>query len=702
MATSLRDFPPPSEYAKMLSTAKGIRLAFNDPILKSARVELDSHQLPRVRSGAFAVVYKMNLPDGRSQALRLFLKDGGDRRERYALICEHLSAASLSCLVPFAYHEEAFRAADGKRYPMMTMDWVDGETLFDWLRGRVAAADKIAIRVLASKWQGVVSDLRRAEIAHGDLQHANVMVTQDGELKLVDYDGMCVPKLVGRRNLEIGVDPYQHPGRDANTLLSLSLDNFPALVLYVSLVALAAEPRLWNEFVEKRLNEKILFLKEDFENSEKSALFQCLLSSSDPQVQRLSATLAELWKKPLSHSPSLGKALGPFDFADVLSSLDRGDYDNAVRLLDMHGKVGSDIPAEMQSRVRDGRLRVAKLNDLVEAVQCGDEKLMYALSASPLLKNYPAAERVLVEAEGAKAAIPVLARLQGFAKCSRWRELVNAWDRVQHVLTEPNGRLRASAVSLAREVEIWRGRNEACDRVRGCIRQSPVDVAMLAKAWGELQAIGGHPELMPLRYKIESIIRGSSRGAGGASAAAAGGGREGTVGEVNSSSRTLGDASGRVEPESHATATEDGAVTMGGSPQSGTAQELGRAWLPEVAAAMNRTLSARARGANAASAAGKTSVSRSRSSRPLGSRGGGDARSVPPVPMVPAMFPDGAVPPKPQAPHSASAPSDAVASLRPAGSALQRSVGPPPVPPPPARGGEQASDGCSGPGSGGK
>ena len=56
--------------------------------------------------------------------------------------------------------------------------------------------------------------------------NANVMVTTQGELKLVDYDCMCVPALVGRRNLEVGVEPYQHPGRNESTLLSLDLDNF--------------------------------------------------------------------------------------------------------------------------------------------------------------------------------------------------------------------------------------------------------------------------------------------------------------------------------------------------------------------------------------------------------------------------------------------------------------------------------------------
>ena len=47
---------------------------------------------------------------------------------------------------------------------------------------------------------------------------------------------------MGRRNLEVGVDPYQHRDRSAATLLSLDLDNFSALVIYVALRALAVQP----------------------------------------------------------------------------------------------------------------------------------------------------------------------------------------------------------------------------------------------------------------------------------------------------------------------------------------------------------------------------------------------------------------------------------------------------------------------------
>ena len=222
----MRDYPPPAEYEKMLSSEPGIRIAFKDKSFHGASIEKTPLGLPRARAGAFAVVYKATLSNQSSSAVRLFLKDGDDRQERYQLVSDHLSQQKLSCLVPFTYAADSFRATDGLWYPLMTMEWVKGETLFDWLQQRANAGDKRAIGSVADKWKATIKDLNRAQIAHGDLQHANIMITESGDIKLVDYDGMCVPKLVGRKNLEIGVEPYQHPERNGDTKLTLSLDNF--------------------------------------------------------------------------------------------------------------------------------------------------------------------------------------------------------------------------------------------------------------------------------------------------------------------------------------------------------------------------------------------------------------------------------------------------------------------------------------------
>lgn len=500
----MRDYPPPAEYAKMLGNPQSVKIAFKDKLLRTAEVEKDSNQLPRARSGAFAVVYRAFLPDGSSRAVRLFLKDGDDRQERYQAVHDHLSRQSLSCLVPFTYVADSFRAADGQWYPLMTMDWVKGETLFDWLQHRATAGDQKSLRSVTEQWQRTIQDLSRAQIAHGDLQHGNIMITPSGDVKLVDYDGMCVPKLVGRRNLEIGVEPYQHPQRDGETKLTLSLDNFSSAFIYVGLRAVAAEPTLWDEFVVRPEYDKMLFRKEDFDDPKHSPIFQRLRRSPDADVQRLATTLHELSRVRIDQVPFLDDLL--FSWDQVRMVLDQRDFDAAIALVSRGSKKLTDAPAPLQPRLREAEQRVAKLGVLATAVTAGDEARMAAEVVSPLLKDYPKAAEALAAAADAAAVLAAIGRLEAARKAGRFRDLVREWDAALAVLRKPKGSLRKSVAGFEADVASWRRRNSACDTVLVAVKAADPDVAALVAAWQELARLGGHPESDPHKPLVEKLV----------------------------------------------------------------------------------------------------------------------------------------------------------------------------------------------------
>ena len=84
-----------------------------------------------------------------------------------------------------------------------------------------------------------MSELRAANIAHGDLQHGNVVVVGD-QLRLLDYDGMFVPALANKQSNECGHRNYQLPKR-SRWDYGPHLDHFSAWVIYVSLVAVAVQ-----------------------------------------------------------------------------------------------------------------------------------------------------------------------------------------------------------------------------------------------------------------------------------------------------------------------------------------------------------------------------------------------------------------------------------------------------------------------------
>jgi len=81
-------------------------------------------------------------------------------------------------------------------------------TLFTYVERNLG--NSTLLFALASRWLEMIKVLNKFSIAHGDLQHGNVLVV-NGDLKLVDYDGMFVPTLAGKISSEIGHRNYQHP-----------------------------------------------------------------------------------------------------------------------------------------------------------------------------------------------------------------------------------------------------------------------------------------------------------------------------------------------------------------------------------------------------------------------------------------------------------------------------------------------------------
>lgn len=489
-------WPMAAEYAMMLQNSA---VAFKDPELKKSTIKRDKNGLPFGMAGAFAIVYKATLQSGNHRAVRAFTSARDGRADTYRAISDYLAQHKhISSLVEFQYTEKGIRGGDGKMYPLVTMEWVQGTTLFDWVHRQCTAGNAKLLGGAVDRWNTLVDELTDANIAHGDLQHANVMVDDAHELKLVDYDCMCVPKLVGRPNLEIGVEPYQHPQRNAETLLTTNLDNFSALFIYVALRALAARPRLWIDYVEKHRYDKLLIRKEDFQSPTDSDLFKAFRTSPDQEVGRLANDLFELYRADMNNVPALRDVLFSFDKVGALIS--RQLYDEAVELVSRR-KTRSAEPAELVQPIQNARQRVDCLKQLKAKIQAGDEAGMQALANSPLLQNYPAAQSFLQEAQLAAKALAWYAKLDAAKKAQSWRDLVKVWDAEGAALQK-----RPGAARYQSDVETWRKRNAAWDKVIVEYRKTPPDPAVLSRLWQDLQALGGHPEALPNKDKIEAAI----------------------------------------------------------------------------------------------------------------------------------------------------------------------------------------------------
>lgn len=497
--TAAHSWPLASHFSTMLQNP---RIAFRDAELKQIAIAKDRLKQPRAWSGAFATVYQGTFLNGRgSVAIRVFTSAAPERRDRYQAISEYLKRRTVSPLVGFRYADDGIRSAgDGKFYPLVTMDWVPGETLFKWTRRQCLDRNSQALARAAERWIELVGQLSAARIAHGDLQHANVMVTDRGELKLVDYDCMCVPALVGRKNLEIGVEPYQHPARDHDTPLSLELDHYSALFILTALKALAAAPNLWNAYIEEPQYDKLLFRREDLDEPGRSPLMKTLRNSPDPEVARLCQHLVELRRVSLEETPRLEDLL--FSFSSVEKLLAARDFDAAIDMLSRAKKAPSDAPAALQPRLRDAQERIKRLAELERAVKAGDEAAMQRLYQPQLFDDYPKAKAAAAVAKDAARVLPILSQLEEAKRQQAWRRFVDVWEKHQSLLTG-----RASTARVEPDVRAWRERNQACDTLLTLIRQPACDAGALTLAWNKLVSLGGHPEIEPERSKIEALLK---------------------------------------------------------------------------------------------------------------------------------------------------------------------------------------------------
>ncbi|HUY87904.1 MAG TPA: hypothetical protein VMV10_04130 [Pirellulales bacterium] len=494
-----QSWPLASHFSMVLQNP---RIAFRSPDLKQIAIAKDRLNQPRAWSGAFATVYQGSFPNGGGKlAIRVFSSGAPERRERYQAIAEYLRSRKLPALVGFSYSDDGIRSAsDGKFYPLVTMDWVPGETLFKWVRRQCLDKNRKALAGAAERWIELVGQLDAAKIAHGDLQHANVMVTEQGELKLVDYDCMCVPALVGRKNLEIGVEPYQHPARNHETPLSLELDRYSALFILVALRALAADPELWNTYVERPQHDKLLFRREDLDDPRHSTLVQALYESTDAEVGRLCRELVELRRLDIHQTPRLADLL--FSFSNVEKLLAARDFDGVVEMLSRGKKTAADAPAALQPKVREAQERVKLRLELEKAVGAGDEAAMQRLFQPKLFDDYPKALMAAEVARRAAEAIPLLAQLEAARKAQHWRQLVQLWDAHRALLES-----RKSAAKFEIEVRAWRERNQACDAVLSLLKQPACEVGALGLAWSKLTSLGGHPDVEPERPTIERLLK---------------------------------------------------------------------------------------------------------------------------------------------------------------------------------------------------
>jgi hypothetical protein len=262
-------YPLISEYVRAIQEAGNNldKLAHLVPVL-------DDHGEPYRSSGAFAVVFKMkDEQTGKCYALKCFTEGQEGRTEAYRQIADELEFVDSSYITSVKYlDKEIFvdSSCEEDEFPVLLMDWINGETMESYITENYQ--DNYAMAMLCYRFCKMAAWLRSQPFAHGDIKPDNIMVRPDGNLTLVDYDGMFVPAMKGLESPTIGTKDFSHPLRTVDDF-DESIDDFALASIALSLKAISMNSKLLDTY---GASDRLLFSEKDYRTPSNSKVISAL------------------------------------------------------------------------------------------------------------------------------------------------------------------------------------------------------------------------------------------------------------------------------------------------------------------------------------------------------------------------------------------------------------------------------------------
>ena len=262
-------YPLISEYVKAIQDAGDNldKLSYLTPVL-------DDHGEPYRSSGAFAVVFKMlDKRTGKYYALKCFTEEQEGRADAYRQIADELDMVDSPYITSVKYMEKELfvdSQCEEDEFPVLLMDWVEGETMEAYIAANYH--NQSAMSLLCYRFGKMAAWLRSQSFAHGDIKPDNIIVSPDGSLTLVDYDGMFVPSMKGSQSPTIGTKDFSHPLRTMDDF-DETIDDFSLASIALSLKAISMNSTLLDTY---GASDRLLFSEKDYRTPSNSKVISAL------------------------------------------------------------------------------------------------------------------------------------------------------------------------------------------------------------------------------------------------------------------------------------------------------------------------------------------------------------------------------------------------------------------------------------------
>lgn len=262
-----------------ICTSVSIPSLIKDPFIRSGKFSVLDNGDYEMSTGGFSVVFPVIVDDDK-WAFRCWHVTIDKAMERYKILSQALPLYKLPYFIDF-YYEDRGIVVSGTTYPTIRMRWVKGRNIKDYIGLNLNNSEKLFS--LASRFLKMIRTLHKVSIAHGDLQHENIMVNSRSELVLIDYDSLFIPELEGIADEDIiaGKPDYQHPCRKKNSMASPKADYFSEVVILLGILGIAKDKTLWKKY-NVADSDGLLFLEEDYSDLKKSRIYNDLYRFGHP------------------------------------------------------------------------------------------------------------------------------------------------------------------------------------------------------------------------------------------------------------------------------------------------------------------------------------------------------------------------------------------------------------------------------------
>lgn len=316
-------------------------------------------------AGSYAVVFKAK-NSYNEFAIRCFISAEQENIDRYRSISNYLKEINATWVTETELLENEI-SIGGQLYPVIKMDWVEGNLLNNHITQILHS--NTAITELQEEIVRVSKSLETHKVGHGDIQCGNVIVSKDSNgrsiIKLIDYDGIYIPSFSHKVSLERGRAEFQHPKR-SHVQYNERIDRFSFWVILCGLEALKYDKSLWQESMQGGFNtlDNVLFVGEDFRAFNSSKLVNRLYALNKPSLSFYLDKLNQFCSSSATsiESPTLFGSVGREPAADQLDEDWSGSNDTDVEIITT--PTGAAVLTSTLQRIGTTPMKIGKLKYL--------------------------------------------------------------------------------------------------------------------------------------------------------------------------------------------------------------------------------------------------------------------------------------------------------------------------------------------------